>query len=264
MLNYKKLIFVVLFLININLNAEKLNIGVTIQPIKEFVQKIAKDKVNISVMVGKNSDPHSYEPKPSQMLALNKTDLYFFTGIEFDKIWLNKIKSQNKNIIFKDVSDAKFNNPHIWTSPKNVKKITLKIYKYLVEFDKKNSKFYQENLNIFLQEIDNIDKKIKKILNQKQRVFLTFHPAWEYFAKDYNLKQISIEIDGKEPKLKELIKIIKKVKKNNIKTIIVQPEFSDKMARLIAKELKIKVIRISVLNSDWSSTMIKLAKAIAN
>ena len=101
MLNYNKLIFVVLFLININLNAEKLNIGVTIQPIKEFVQKIAKDKVNISVMVGKNSDPHSYEPKPSQMLALNKTDLYFFTGIEFDKIWLSKINHKIKILFLK-------------------------------------------------------------------------------------------------------------------------------------------------------------------
>jgi zinc transport system substrate-binding protein len=93
---------------------------------------------------------------------------------------------------------------------------------------------------------------------------MVFHPAWGYFSKQYNLIQIPIEIDGKSPKPKDLIKIIKEAKKQNIKAILTAPEFSIKAANQIAKQLNIQVKQISPLNPKWENNLLKLAHTIAN
>jgi zinc transport system substrate-binding protein len=70
---------------------DKLPVFVTIAPQKYFVQQIGKDLVDVQVMVHPGADPHTYEPKPQQMVALSKAKLYFAVGIEFEKANLSKI-----------------------------------------------------------------------------------------------------------------------------------------------------------------------------
>jgi zinc transport system substrate-binding protein len=93
---------------------------------------------------------------------------------------------------------------------------------------------------------------------------MVFHPSWGYFAHAYNLEQIPIEIEGKTPKPKELIHIIKEAREEKVKAIFTQPEFSDSMAKVIAKELGIKVVKVSPLNPQWSENLINIAHAIAD
>ena len=135
----------------------------------------------------------------------------------------------------------------------------------MIKIDKKNKHFYIKNYNEFIQKIELTNSKIITILKntKKYSKFMVFHPSWTYFANDYHLVQSAIEIEGKSPKPKELIKIIKYAKKQNIKVIITSPEFSDKMAKQIARTLKIKVIKISPLAANWSNNLINLAKAIS-
>ena len=110
-----------------------------------------------------------------------------------------------------------------------------------------------------------MDKKIREILFDVENgsKFMVFHPAWGYFARDYGLVQFPVEKEGKEPKPKQLIKIINQAKKENIKAIIVQKEFSDKAAKTIAKALNIKVIKESPLSPKWEKNLIKMANGIA-
>jgi zinc transport system substrate-binding protein len=93
---------------------------------------------------------------------------------------------------------------------------------------------------------------------------MVFHPSWGYFDKEYNLTQLAIEVEGKEPKPKVLQKIIDEAKEQNVKAIFTQTEFSDKSAKAIANELKIKVLKETPLAKDWSENLIKMANAIAN
>ena len=81
---------------------------------------------------------------------------------------------------------------------------------------------------------------------------MVLHPAWGYFAKDYKLEQMAIEVEGKEPKPRELQELLKKAKEINIKTILTQPEFSEQGAKIVAKELGINIVGISPLNPNWS------------
>ena len=92
---------------------------------------------------------------------------------------------------------------------------------------------------------------------------MVFHPAWGYFASAYGLEQLPVEVEGKEPKPKELMHLLEEAKENKVKAIFTQPEFSDTTAKLISEELGIKVIKASPLVSDWSQNLINLANAIA-
>ena len=157
-------------------------------------------------------------------------------------------------------------NPHIWTTPQNIKILSKNILDILVLKDIKHKDSYIANYKKIVIKLDKLDDTIKDILKQTKKGtrFMVFHPAWGYFAKQYGLVQLPIEIDGKEPKPKAIIKLINIAKKQNIKAIFTQPEFSKKVATTIANQLNIKVIQTSPLDPKWDDNLIKLSKAIAS
>ncbi len=275
-----KKITILVLIINTFLFA-KINTIVSILPQKTFLQAIGGNKVDITIMVKPGNSPHTYEPKPSQMKAISKANIYFSIGVEFEKVWLDRFKNQNSNMKIVNISKGirkisikghshnenehnEKKDPHIWTNPTNVKIIAKNIYNALVNIDKKNKNYYKNNLNNFLLHIENTDKKIKSILKQKHYNFMVFHPSWGYFAKEYNLTQISIEIAGKNPKPKELKHLIEEAKENKVSVIFTSPEFSDAIAKQIANELQIPVKKVSPLSLYWSKNLIDFAKDIAN
>ncbi len=273
-----KKITILILIINTFLFA-KINTIVSILPQKTFLQAIGGNKVDITVMVKPGDSPHTYEPKPSQMKAISKANIYFSIGVEFEKVWLDRFKNQNSNMKVVDISkdikkiniknhshnkDVKRKDPHIWTNPTNVKIIAKNIYNALISIDKKNKNYYRNNLKKFLLHIENTDKEIKSILKQKHFNFMVFHPSWGYFAKRYNLTQIPIEIAGKNPKPRELKHLIEEAKENKVSVIFTSPEFSDAIAKQIANELKIPVVKVSPLSSNWSQNLINFAKDIVN
>ena len=280
-----RLIF--LFVCSLSFALAKVNIAVSILPQETFVKKIGGDKISVMTLVEPGESPHSYEPKPSQMVALSKAHIYFPIQIDFENAWLDKFASQNKNMQIVQMSngvqrimmekhkhhkkggeDKKIvkPDPHVWLSPLNVKIMAKNIYNTLVKVDPENKTYYKDNLNKFLQLISEVDTKINEILlnipaNSK---FMVFHPAWGYFARDYGLVQFAVEKEGKEPTPKALMKIIEQAKKEDIKAILVQKEFSKKSAKALADELNIKVVEESPLSLDWGNNLISIAKTIAN
>lgn len=235
------------------------SIIVSILPQKAIIKKI-DPRADIDVVVPIGSEPHTFEPKPSIMKKIAKANIYFAIGVEFEKSWLEKFKNQNPNlkIIHLDNNITKINNnPHIWLSIKNLKVLSKKVYQI---FDDKSLK---NNLKSYKKKLDICDEDIKDILKTKSnKTFMTFHPAFTYFANDYNLTQLTIEKNGKEPSLRELLKIIKEAKKDGIHSIITSPEFSDKSAKIISHELGIKVIKISPLNPNICQSLKEVAHSL--
>jgi zinc transport system substrate-binding protein len=241
-------------------------------------------------MVTPGNSPHTYEPKPAQMREIEKANLYFTIGVEFEEAWLDKFVAQNGKM--KVISVAKGieklpmkehsheghehkahddhehanTDPHVWTSPENVKIIATNIYEALLRVDKAHKEYYFKNLENFLAKVDALNEKIMLTLKDtpKGTKFMVFHPSWGYFAKQYDLEQIAIEVSGKEPKPKELMHIIEEAKEENIKALFTQPEFSDKSATIIAKELQVPVIKVSPLAKNWEEQLLKIAQSIAN
>jgi len=262
-----------------------INVIVSIAPEMTFVKAIGGDNVDVSLMVQPGNSPHTYEPKPSQMTAVTKADVYFAMGVEFEHVWLPKFKNLNSKMDVVDLSQGiekmpmvhheehdahtehehEGKDPHIWTSPANVKIIAQNIYKALSTIDSGNTKYYENNLNLFLDKVNNTDKQIKELLSMLKgsRKFMVFHPSWGYFAKAYNLEQIAVEVEGKSPKPRELVQLIKEAKEEQVNAIFTQPEFSDKSAKIIAHELHIPVVKISPMAPDWSENLVNIAKTIA-
>jgi zinc transport system substrate-binding protein len=274
-----KKILITILIINSFLYAN-INAIVSILPEQTFLQAIGGDKVNITLMVKPGNSPHTYEPKPSQMIAISNADIYFAIGVEFEKAWLSRFQNQNKSMKVVDISngiqkieiqghshdehkghDEEEKDPHVWTSPKNVKTIAQNIYNELIKLDNSNKEYYKQNLEKFLLHVDYTDKQIRKIV-QKNQKFMVFHPSWGYFAKEYDLTQIAIEVEGKSPKPRELKHLIEEAKEERVSAIFTSPEFSDTIAKQIANELKIPVVKISPLDKNWSQNLIDLAKII--
>ena len=267
-----------------------MNVVVSILPEQTFVKAIGGDKVDVALMVLPGNSPHTYEPKPSQMKEIANASLYFAIGVEFEKVWLPKFRTLNSSMKVVDLSSGiekreiaahhhyehnehhsdvhqtdERKDPHIWTDPKNVRKIAQNIFEALSKNDPKNSDYYKKNLESFLSKVDATDKEIRALLadTPKGTKFMVFHPSWGYFAHAYGLEQLAVEISGKSPKPKEMIVLIKEARAEKVKAIFTQPEFSDAMAKVMAKELHIEVIKVSPLAADWSANLLKIAHAIA-
>jgi len=264
----KKSLFILLSMLLYSVASAQLNVIVSIQPEMEFVQKIGKEHIQTTLMVEAGSSPHTYEPKAQQMKAVAHADLYLAIGVEFERVWLERFKAQNPKLTIADIAqdiNKTANNPHIWVDPIRVQQIAKNIYHALATADPEHQALYQKNLKAYLDELDALHQTIQTILKDvpQESAFMVFHPAWDYFAQRYHLKQLAIEMEGKSPKPRQLISLIKEAKRQKVKAIFTQPEFSDEMAQTIARELKIPVIKTSPLAKDWEENLKRLAQAIA-
>lgn len=155
-------------------------------------------------------------------------------------------------------------DPHIWLDPILVKIQAKNIYEGLVKIDVENKNFYTKNYENFIKELDALNKKLNSILlPHKEKAFMVFHPSWGYFAKRYDLEEIAIEIQGKEPKPAQLVELIEEAKEHDIKIVFVAPQFSQKGAKTISRSIKGNVATIDPLSYKWEENLLKTAKEIA-
>ena len=269
--------------------SEPLDITVSILPQEYFVEKIGGDRVKVNVMIGPGDNLHIYEPKPQQLKALSEADAYVSIGVPFEKAWMDKIQGVNSQLLVIDSAKgiqrmeivahdqqggkntekgdehAEQNlDPHIWLAPQLVKVQAENIYQGLVKIDPANQERYQANLKEFLAQIDQLDQQIKQNLTGiTNRQFIVFHPAWGYFAREYNLEQVPIEVGGQEPSAAELGELIKEAKDDNIKIIFAQPEFSTQSAETIAKEIGGEVLLITPFALDWYNNLLQVSETLA-
>jgi zinc transport system substrate-binding protein len=281
--------------------AGKPSVFVSINPQKYFVQRIGKDLVDIQVMVQPGASPASYEPKPRQMAAIAKTLIYFSIGVPFENVWLNKIASSNPNMMVvqtdhgiqkipmadyhhhrgaadhrktdrhaenkhgqaENQRDPGILDPHIWLSPPLVMIQARTILVALQKVDPVHRSDYEANFKAFISEITKLDAELKNIFSSRQGLqFMVFHPAWGYFADTYGLKQIPVEIEGKNPKPAQLKELIKYANQNEINVIFVQPQFSAKSAEVIARGIGGQVVFADPLAEEWSVNLRKVAREI--
>ncbi len=264
---------------------ERVKVIVSICPQKYFLKKIGGDLVDVSAMVLPGGSPHTYEPKPQQMVALTKAKLYFAVGLPFEDVWLKKFADANPRmvIIHTDAGIAKLSmdetqhhdleneghsegkDPHIWLSPALVMLQARQILVGLLDADPDHAQVYMTNYKAFITELVDLDLKIKDIFSRKTRgaAFMVFHPSWGYFAKAYDLRQIPVEVEGREPSPKDLANIVRDAKEMRVKVIFVQPQISAKSASVIAKEVGCRVMTADPLAEDWSQNLLQAAEDFA-
>ena len=251
------------------INEDKINVVVSILPLADFVENVGGNKVNAIVMIPPQASPATYEPKPSQLKSVSNADMYVKVGspIPFEQVWMEDIIKMNKNMHVTDCSkgiEIVENDPHIWLSPRNAKIMIENIYTGLIEIDPSNKNYYSTNKEKYILELESVDKNIEIILSDiSNRKIIVFHPAWRYFAQDYGLEQIPIEIEGKEPSSADISGLIDFAKEKNISIVFAQPQFNAKSAKLIANEIEGNVVFIDSLAKDYIENLMSVSKSFA-
>ena len=244
---------------------KKINIMVSILSQIDFVENIGKDRVSVSAMIPPGFSPAAYEPDIEQLKKLSRADLYIKIGyIPFEKTQMKRLADLNPEMKIMDSSEGikiYENDPHIWLSPRLVKIQVENIYLTLVEIDPVNKDFYKRNKNEYLKKLDNLDIELQNAFSEMQgKKILVFHPAFGYLARDYGFEQIAIEIEGKEPSAENLAKIIDTAKKEDIKTIFVQKQFSQKSAEAIAKQIGGSVVSLDPLDRNYIENLRRIGE----
>ncbi|MDC0834953.1 zinc ABC transporter substrate-binding protein [Geitlerinema sp. CS-897] len=275
-----------------------LDITVSIVPQEYFVEKIGGDNVNVNVMVQPGASPATYEPRPEQLRALNEAEAYISIGVPYERAWMERIRSANSEMLVvdstqgidkmemaahhhedehqhqhqhedadehqhqhEDAQDGETLDPHVWLSPTLVKIQARNIHDALTQLDPENRAEYDTNFANFLEELDKLDTQIRdNLAGLENRKFIVFHPSWGYFARDYDLEQVPIEVGGQEPSAAELAELVSEAQAENIKIVFTQPEFNTQSAELIAREIDGEVIPITPLARDWSDNLLEVSQ----
>ncbi len=243
-------------------------VAVSILPQKDFVERIGKERVSVIVMIPPGASPATHEPSPGQLKEVSRARLYVRIGhIPFENAWMDNIVEANSDLTVIDSSDEieiVANDPHIWLSPTLAKTQVEHICDALIEIDPENRDYYVGNKEEYMDELDNLDYDIRKNLSGiKNRKFMIFHPAWGYFARDYQMEQIPIEIEGKEPSASDLARLVDTAKANNITVVFTAPQFNSESAEVIAEEIGGVVVPIDPLAADYVANMRMVSEILA-
>lgn len=281
--------------------AEKIRVAASIAPVKFLLERLGKEHLDILILVDKGADPHSYEPKPGQLKNIHDSELYFSIGLPFEEIWTARFKELSPKLRLVDLgqdvkhlelelghashevhshaedsadkggSEAEHNHeaedPHLWSSPANMKIMAHTAAEALISVRPELADEIKSNLAALNTEIDGIDAKIRELLSQlppDKKAFMVFHPAWAYYARDYGLRELAVEQEGREPGPRKLKQLAEAAAEAKAGLMVVQPQFSMRMAESLASSLYMKVVTLDPLSEDWPGAMLGLAQAMVD
>ncbi|WNY22758.1 hypothetical protein MmiHf6_00430 [Methanimicrococcus hongohii] len=258
--------------LNSVLNGSKILVAASVVPQTEFIEKVGGDNVIAISMIPAGAG-HTYDPSPRQLEDLSKADLYMQLGSDepFETNNMKTFIEMNQNMTVINSSDGitliqsgSSTDPHIWTSPKCAIIMVENTYKGLAAIDPANESYYRANADAYIEELEAFDAELTTELSDlSSRNFMVYHPAWGYFARDYNLTQISVEVDGKEPAPKDITKFINIAKENNISVIFVQEQVSITGATAIAEGFGGEVYIIDPLAKNYVENMRYVGQVLA-
>lgn len=265
-----------------NPGSEKIIIAVGIVPEAAFVEKVAGELVDVVTLIPPGNSPANYQPSAKEMEKLSDAKIYFTMKMPTEEAnILPKVTDFNRNIIIVDLRSAAEKkypliessdkdheatdgvDPHLWLSPRRTIVMVQEIADRLSDIDMKNSEIYQRNAAEYIKEIEALDMQINEIVSKMDnRTFLIYHGSYGYFADDYGLTMIAIEIAGKKATAFEMQQVIDLAKQNDIRKIFYQEEFDDLQAKTVASEIGGAVVKAAPLSYDYIDSLLEFSKAL--
>lgn len=247
--------------------SEKPLLVVSIAPLHYLFGHIAGNRMDIKVLVPRGANPETYEPTPSDIVLLNKAVAYAGVGLlDFERVWADRIASECPHLAARMLAegvalegDAGRPDPHVWMSPRNMEVMAENACRFLCHIDRKNASHYRANHKRLLRRIHQVADSVRALLPGQQVAFFSYHPTLGYFARDYGLKQIPIEEDGKEPSVRRYKSLAALGKKEQARVIFVQPEFGRKPAEWLAEETGLPIEAIDPLTENWEQELLDIA-----
>ena len=266
--------------------AKEYLLSVTIEPQRYFLEQLVGPEYTVNTLVPRGVSPETFEPSPLMMIELGKSNLYFRVGdLGFEKAWSARLERNNPEVKIVDCSEGielmkeeehlhaaadgqghahPALDPHVWSSPRTMRVFVRNMLDALLENDPDREEFYRGNYNRLVQHIDSVDRVVCGLLEKAPtRSFIIYHPALGYFARDYGLKQYSIEFEGKAPSPGQLKKLVDLARKEQINTLFVQKGFDLKNGEVIAREIGTELFEIDPLAYEWADEIIGIATILS-
>lgn len=250
---------------------------VSVSPYPYFVKRIAGDFAQVELLVPAGASAHTYEPNAKEMLRASKATIWFRIGEPFENKALGALRANNPSLITVQLwegidllhGECKEHHHcgadlHLWTSPQNAIKQSQMIAKQLsISYPEHRAKI-EANLKALVQDLNDLDQAIRsKTGKLPNRTLVVSHPSYGYFCRDYNFQQISIEFEGRDPTSRQLTSLLNSIRTYKPKAIFTQPQYSDKAALLIAKEVNAKVVSLDPYGEDYMHWMYDLIAKLA-
>jgi zinc transport system substrate-binding protein len=259
----------------------KMRVAASILPLADFCRQIGGDKVEVQVLIPPGASPHTFEPSPGVLTGLSRAQVLVYIGGGLEP-WIDKflktLKDQKPVVVaatygielIKEIPEHvrggeapeqqhrhpqesgggqgdrhADGNPHVWLDPMLAQDICRRIAAAFIVKDAGNQAVYEENLQNYLAKLTDLHQKtLAATAAFRLREFVGFHPSFTYFARGYNLKEVGIiEVaPGREPTPRALKNIIKAIHHYGIKVIFSEPQFSSRIAEVLAKEAGVSVL----------------------
>lgn len=257
-------------------DSQKITVVTTLFPLYDFAKNIGQDKVEVSLLLPPGVEPHAFEPKPSDIVKINESDLFVYTG-KFMEPWAEDVL---KGISGKDVKnvDASIGiklmkteeredehvngheeegighehsgvDPHIWLDFDNSKIMIDNIARTMLEKDPANASFYQRNADDYKNKLVQLDNKFKLTLAkcESEEIVYGGHYAFGYMGEKYGLiyeSAYGISPDS-EPSAQDLVKLVEQIKKEKIEFVFSEELLSSKVAETLANETGASILLLN-------------------
>ena len=226
---------------------------VTVPPMTEIVSAVAGDAFTVISVVPEGVSPHTYEPSPSDMASFGSADLLIIaTGTSI-------------RALAETGGEEGEMDPHIWLSAKNGILMTESVRDGLAHQYPELADEFSKNADEFISRLKQADVRLSAATERMHpKTFLTTHGSFGYVSSDYNITQLVITMEGKEPSARELAGIIDSAKSSGVRLIITEPLSGERTAAVLAEELGVVPVKIDTLSARYLNTLNTIAEVLEN
>jgi zinc transport system substrate-binding protein len=251
---------------------KKLVIVTTLFPLYDFARNIGQERADVSLLLPPGVEPHSFEPKPKDIVRIHEADLFVWTG-GFMEPWAEAILKgvDREKVLVIDTSKgitllpekegdghkahkdkgrrSEEMDPHIWLDFGNCEKMVDAIVQGFVKKDPAHKAFYERNGSAYKAKLQTLDERFRTALGTcETRVFVHGgHFAFNYLAARYNLRYVSVYgfSPDSEPSPKHLAEIISLLRRDKLKYIYYEELINPRVAEMIAREAGAQVLPLN-------------------
>lgn len=268
----------------------KLRVTVTVPPLVWLVSQVGGPDVVVEDLVKAGESAETFQPTDRQITGVARSALFFRIGVEAENgPWLKALED-SRTLGIVDLRHGltlrameygehggheghrghggaasghlhhEAMDPHTWLSPRCLITMAHTIARHLAEVDPAGAAGYEARALDVVAALEELDHELRLLLAPVAgRAFFVFHPAWGYFADDYGLRQVAIEIEGKEPSERELTELMRQARALNMRTLFVEPTVQSATPKHLARAVGARVEHLDPLAPDLPDNLRRVA-----
>jgi zinc/manganese transport system substrate-binding protein len=233
--------------------AERLNVVASFSILGDFVHTIGGDRVNVTTLVGADSDVHVYTPAPSDAKRIADAKLVIVNGLGLEG-WLPRLvqsSGSKAQVVTASAGIAPLKlgstaDPHAWQSVPNARVYVTDIANALVAADPDDADFFHAQAKAYLDKLEALDREVREAVARipaDRRKVISTHDAFGYFAAEYGIQFVApLGVSTEtEPSARDIAAIIGQIRAQKIPAVFLENISDDRLIRRIAAETGAKV-----------------------